>query len=110
MDIGIDIDIDIESVYNSDLWLHIISMLSEFQVNEFYISHVCVLLSPPHDLTKLMAKSLADGMAAIERQLDVVKSLITTEVVNSIAGSLKQVSDIPRLYRRTNREVTTPNV
>lgn len=44
-------------------------------------------------------------MTALDERLPKFRSIVTDEVVIQCSAFIRQVSDIPRLYRRTNREV-----
>ena len=43
----------------------------------------------------------------MKEKLALLSQVITNRVIDKSQGFLKQVSDIPRLYRRTNRELPT---
>ena len=43
----------------------------------------------------------------MKKKLALLSQVITNRVIDKSQGFLKQVSDIPRLYRRTNRELPT---
>ncbi|XP_014670066.1 PREDICTED: conserved oligomeric Golgi complex subunit 2-like isoform X1 [Priapulus caudatus] len=53
----------------------------------------------------LLQECLADAISDIASTLQPFSMYITDEIVNQCVANLKQVNDIPRLYRRTNREV-----
>jgi hypothetical protein len=51
--------------------------------------------------------SLQDGTLELKKQLPILSGVITDKVATKGMTYLKQVSDIPRLYRRTNRDLPT---
>jgi len=53
------------------------------------------------------AESMVDGEESLSSQLPQLESYVINEVVSQSVTSLKAVNDIPRLYRRTNRDVTS---
>ena len=54
---------------------------------------------------ELFEKSLAETKTSFEERLKALEKIITDRVAKQSSGFLRQVSDIPRLYRRTNREI-----
>jgi len=54
-----------------------------------------------------MKSSIADSKSAIESHLPKFGQFVTSEIIGLCSVHLKLVADIPRLYRRTNREVPT---
>jgi len=50
---------------------------------------------------------MKDGEESLTSQLPQLESYITNEVVSQCVTNLKAVNDIPRLYRRTNRDVSS---
>jgi len=50
---------------------------------------------------------MVDGEESLSSQLPQLESYVINEVVSQSVTSLKAVNDIPRLYRRTNRDVTS---
>ena len=51
-------------------------------------------------------ESLQESESGLLSRLPRFGQYIITEITSQCSGSLKTVNDIPRLYRRTNREVT----
>ncbi|XP_067013705.2 conserved oligomeric Golgi complex subunit 2 [Anabrus simplex] len=62
-------------------------------------------LSP--QTTKLVQSSLMESKNQLLSRLSTVSQFILSEVSSEGLTQLRQVSDIPRLFRRTNREVPT---
>merc|ERR1711879_729678 len=65
----------------------------------------------PFNLTdsakELFQESLNESQKNLRNNCEKLTSLITSRVSTKACAYLKQVSDIPRLYRRTNREIPT---
>ncbi|XP_078047054.1 conserved oligomeric Golgi complex subunit 2 [Augochlora pura] len=61
--------------------------------------------------TPIILKLLKDSLSETTKKLQAILSQVTEEIVNELLKQcivhLKQVSDIPRLFRRTNRDVST---
>jgi len=55
----------------------------------------------PEDLRRC----LEDSCQALEQSMSQIDTVITGQVAEKCLPALKQVADIPRLYRRTNREL-----
>lgn len=55
----------------------------------------------------LLTQSLKYSELALEGTKEKVRECIVNELYNNFNVQLKQVSDIPRLYRKTNRSVPT---
>jgi len=53
------------------------------------------------------AESIADSEESLTSQLPQLESYVTNEIVSQCVVNLKAVTDIPRLYRRTNRDVSS---
>ncbi|CAG0891091.1 unnamed protein product [Darwinula stevensoni] len=53
----------------------------------------------------IIARSLDESMAALEGSGEMLRGIIEVQLISQSVGHLRFVSDIPRLYRRTNREV-----
>ena len=53
----------------------------------------------------LFENSLVETKSGFEDKLTTLEKIITDRVAKQSCGFLSQVSDIPRLYRRTNREI-----
>ncbi|KAH3850726.1 conserved oligomeric Golgi complex subunit 2-like [Dreissena polymorpha] len=52
-----------------------------------------------------LKESLTECCTAMERKLPQFRDYVVMDITNQCTIHLKQVNDIPRLYRRTNREV-----
>jgi len=52
-------------------------------------------------------ESVMDSEESLASQLPQLELYVTNEIVSQCVASLKAVNDIPRLYRRTNRDVST---
>ena len=52
------------------------------------------------------AGCIQESIDALEERLPKFRSIVTDEIVVQCSAFIRQVSDIPRLYRRTNREVS----
>lgn len=61
----------------------------------------------PIDNKSLLHQSLKSSESALQGTNDKVRECIVTELFEYFIVQLKQVSDIPRLYRKTNRSVPT---
>ena len=55
----------------------------------------------------LLEKSLSDSSAALRARLERIQDCWNREMLAQVTGWAKQVADIPRLYRKTNREAPT---
>ena len=55
----------------------------------------------------IFRQSLTESRKSLQMNQQKLTQLITTRVSTKACAYLKQVSDIPRLYRRTNREIPT---
>ena len=55
--------------------------------------------------TALLTESLAECQQSIGEHLPEMSDFVTADVISQCSVTLKLVNDIPRLYRRTNREV-----
>lgn len=55
----------------------------------------------------LLKQSLRPSEEALDHTKDKIKQCIVDELFDNFNTQLKQVSDIPRLYRKTNRSVPT---
>ena len=62
-------------------------------------------LSLTESAKDLFEKSLAETKSGFQDKLTTLEKIITDRVAKQSCGFLSQVSDIPRLYRRTNREI-----
>ncbi|KAK7104007.1 hypothetical protein V1264_018785 [Littorina saxatilis] len=51
-----------------------------------------------------LRECIQENMTALDERLPKFRSIVTDEVVIQCSAFIRQVSDIPRLYRRTNRE------
>ena len=60
-------------------------------------------LSP--ERADVLKSAVAEGSGQLRRQQHPLTALIVEHVSGKCKGHLKQVSDIPRLYRRTNKEL-----
>ena len=49
--------------------------------------------------------SLDESMVALKSSGEILQGIIEVQLISQSVGHLRFVSDIPRLYRRTNREV-----
>ena len=54
----------------------------------------------------LLTNCLEQSLDSIRDQLKTIEGLVAEDIVANISALMKQVSDIPRLYRRTNKEVS----
>ncbi|KAJ8713846.1 hypothetical protein PYW08_007466 [Mythimna loreyi] len=61
----------------------------------------------PIDNKDLLGQSLRSSEGALEGTKEKIKECIVNELFENFNVHLKQVSDIPRLYRKTNRSVPT---
>lgn len=61
----------------------------------------------PIDNKDLLGQSLKSSEVAIQGTKEKIKDCIVNELYENFNIHLKQVSDIPRLYRKTNRSVPT---
>lgn len=61
----------------------------------------------PIDNKDLLGQSLRSSEVALQGTKQKIKECIVNELYDSCNVHLKQVSDIPRLYRKTNRSVPT---
>lgn len=59
------------------------------------------------DHTSLLSKSLEDSKTSLLQCVPPIKDEVIKEISNQSVMYIRQVNDIPRLYRKTNRE--TPN-
>lgn len=59
------------------------------------------------DTILLLTEGLDEGVSDIRSKLQPFSRHIVEELTFQCAVHLKQVNDIPRLYRRTNRDVPT---
>ncbi|CAH0594060.1 unnamed protein product [Chrysodeixis includens] len=59
------------------------------------------------DNKDLLGQSLRSSEVALQGTKQKIKECIVNELYDNFNGHLKQVSDIPRLYRKTNRSVPT---
>ncbi|XP_030033702.2 conserved oligomeric Golgi complex subunit 2 [Manduca sexta] len=59
------------------------------------------------DNKELLQKSMQSSERALAEVINKIRECIVTELYDSFNLQLKQVSDIPRLYRKTNRSVPT---
>jgi len=50
---------------------------------------------------------MKDGEESLSSQLPQLELFVTNEIISQCVSNLKAVNDIPRLYRRTNRDVST---
>jgi len=50
---------------------------------------------------------MKDSEESLTSQLPQLESFVTNEIISQCVLNLKAVNDIPRLYRRTNRDVST---
>jgi len=50
-------------------------------------------------------ESMKDSEESLTSQLPQLELYVTNEIVSQCVTNLKAVNDIPRLYRRTNRDV-----
>ena len=53
----------------------------------------------------LLEAGISESCDKIRDQLHKIQSIVSEDIVTSVTSLIKQVSDIPRLYRRTNKEV-----
>lgn len=53
----------------------------------------------------LLEQCFKDSRAALDDKRSTIRARIMKEILNNSALNIKQVSDIPRLYRKTNREI-----
>lgn len=79
------------------------------QVKDFYEDHIVKQISPDEEQRGRLDSSLEVGIQNLQEELSSTFSLISDELISLCSVQLKQVCDIPRLYRRTNREVITMN-
>ncbi|XP_067943621.1 conserved oligomeric Golgi complex subunit 2-like [Watersipora subatra] len=77
------------------------------QVSKTLTTEIIPAIGADEIQQSLLKVSLEESFNGIKGQLEVVEGLVSEEMVVSISGLMKQVSDIPRLYRRTNKEVPT---
>lgn len=80
---------------------HLLEMLPEF-VNTTVIPRFKGL---PEEILNSLKECVGECCTTIESKLRQFSDYVVADVTNQCALHLKQVSDIPRLYRRTNREV-----
>ncbi|KAJ8724101.1 hypothetical protein PYW07_008081 [Mythimna separata] len=66
-----------------------------------------VLTKIPIDNKDLLGQSLRSSEEALQGTKEKIKECIVNELFENFNVQLKQVSDIPRLYRKTNRSVPT---
>lgn len=80
----------------------IIEMLPSFQT---YVMNRTTKISP--ETQKIFERSMYSSQVQLKEQLPKVTQVIVNAVSQQSILHLKQVNDIPRLYRRTNRDVPT---
>jgi hypothetical protein len=77
-----------------------------FQIKAFYETDITQLISPSEQQCDLLTRSLDSSLMSLRDQLEKIQALVSDELITQSSSHLKQVFDIPRLYRRTNREVS----
>ena len=85
----------------------ITSVVHVLQVNVILESHILPAIEPDKSQRSLLQSGISESCDLIRDQLLRIQTLVTAEMVMHVSGLIKQVSDIPRLYRRTNKEVIT---
>ncbi|KAK7504893.1 hypothetical protein BaRGS_00003921 [Batillaria attramentaria] len=52
----------------------------------------------------VLRECIQENVSAVEERLPKFRTIVTDEILTQCSAFIRQVSDIPRLYRRTNRE------
>jgi len=85
-----------------------VSKISNESLNNLLLDVVFPSLSTLTNSAKQsFTDSLRESQDNMKKKLALLSQVITNRVIDKSQGFLKQVSDIPRLYRRTNRELPT---
>jgi hypothetical protein len=91
---------------------NLVAVISDVQciakmLPEFFTTVVVPQLTThvSNDNVALLRDSLKDSEDALLSQLPQLESFVTNEITAQCIVNLKAVTDIPRLYRRTNRDV-----
>lgn len=58
-------------------------------------------------LKDAVSKMFADAKSKLEQKLNVIQEILVENLIRECSESLRQVNDLPRLYRKTNREPPT---
>ena len=61
-----------------------------------------------HVTCKLISEAIVEGCASLLLAVPKFDAFVTDDITQQCCLQLKNVNDIPRLYRRTNREVRCP--
>lgn len=56
---------------------------------------------------KLLESGFTDATDMLRKRLELIEEKIGKEILDQSSGCIKQVNDIPRLYRKTNKEIPT---
>lgn len=87
------------------VFLHsdIVQMAKNLVVHSKHIIQLAPLDVDEH--TNTLRKSFLESCDLLSERNGKITNRIVQEIMSKSAGSIKQVNDIPRLYRKTNREI-----
>lgn len=85
---------------------NVYQVLCLLQVTVLLEAYILPALEPEESQRSLLQSGITESCDLIRAQLHKIQSLVTADIVAHVSGLTKQVSDIPRLYRRTNKEVS----